>query len=254
MRLKTQPSSFPLHGFTLVEMAVVMMILGLMLGGLFTAIGQSTENKRRTDTISQLALVEEALYGFAQAYGRLPCPSTVVSLGVEDPVGGGACTVAHGFVPMVTLGLPNVPSSNGLMLDAWRNPLRYSVSALVSPTAPNRAFSSAVGLAAQFPVALTAGAPLFCVGDVAGCTGGGYAGTLFANTVPALVYSAGQLDYSATSADEAENLGGVLGVFAVANDVEFVNRNYTDEIYDDLITWISPATLYARMVQAGRLP
>jgi prepilin-type N-terminal cleavage/methylation domain-containing protein len=61
MRLKTQPSSFPLHGFTLVEMAVVMMILGLMLGGLFTAIGQSTENKRRTDTISQLALVEEAL-------------------------------------------------------------------------------------------------------------------------------------------------------------------------------------------------
>jgi len=76
------------RGFSLVEMAVVMLILGLLLGGLFTSIGQSTDNKRRTDTLNQLALVEEALYGFAQAYGRLPCPSTVASAGVEAPLGG----------------------------------------------------------------------------------------------------------------------------------------------------------------------
>ncbi len=245
-------------GFSLVEMAVVMMILGLLLGGLFTAIGQSTDNKRRTDTQSQLELVEEALYGFAQAYGRLPCPSTITSAGVEDPVGGGACTVAYGFVPVVTLGLPDVPSSNGLMLDAWRNPLRYSVSALVSPSAPNRAFTSVTGLAAQFPQALTAGTGLFCVGSIAGCNGGGYAGTVYANTVPAVIHSSGGMDFTATSTDEAENLGGTLGVapntIAVANDVEFVNRVYTDDVYDDLVTWISAPVLYSRLIQAGRLP
>jgi prepilin-type N-terminal cleavage/methylation domain-containing protein len=242
------------RGFSLVEMAVVMLILGLLLGGLFTSIGQSTDNKRRTDTLNQLALVEEALYGFAQAYGRLPCPSTVASAGVEAPLGGGACTATFGFVPVVTLGLPDVPSANGLMLDAWRNPLRYSVSALVSPSAGNRAFTSAVGLAAQFPVALAAGTPLFCVGDTAGCSAGGYAGTLFANTVPAVIHSGGSMDFTAITADEAENLGGVLGGIAVASDIEFVNRTYTDDAYDDLISWISAPVLYSRLVQAGRLP
>lgn len=250
------------NGFSLVEMAVVMMILGLLLGGLFTAIGQSTDNKRRTDTQNQLALVEEALYGFAQAYGRLPCPSTITSAGLEEfAVGGqanGICFTAYGFVPVVTLGLPDVPSSNGLMLDAWRNPLRYSVSALVSPSAPNRAFTSVTGLAAQFPQALTAGTGLFCVGSIAGCNGGGYAGTVYANTVPAVIHSSGGMDFTATSTDEAENLGGTLGVapnaIAVANDVEFVNRVYTDDVYDDLVTWISAPVLYSRLIQAGRLP
>ena len=68
-------------GFSLLEMAVVMLILGLLLGGLFSAVGDSTQLKRRSDATAQIKLIEEALYGFAQATGdchaRQPMPASV---------------------------------------------------------------------------------------------------------------------------------------------------------------------------------
>ncbi|MDP2285944.1 MAG: prepilin-type N-terminal cleavage/methylation domain-containing protein, partial [Pseudohongiella sp.] len=106
-------------GFTLIEMSIVLLIMGLILGGLLAALGQSTESTRRTDASTQIKLIEEALYGYAQTYGRLPCPSTHLTAGVEAPVGGGACTANHGFVPSATLGLQGAVNPDGLMTDPW---------------------------------------------------------------------------------------------------------------------------------------
>lgn len=242
-------------GFSLIEMAVVMMILGLLLGGLFTALGQSTENTRRTDTLAQLASIEEALYGYAQAYGRLPCPATDVSAGVESPavpLATGICTVVHGFVPHVTLGLQSQPMSNGLLVDAWRNPVRYTVSSLVSATPPNRVFTSVAGMREQFASATPIVANVLtlpCISDTPGC-----AGVVHANTVPALAFSLGNNAQSFTSADELENVGALLGGIQVPNDYEFVSRTYAELAYDDLMVWLSPNVLFSRLVTAGRLP
>ncbi len=240
------------RGFSLIEMAVVMMIMGLLLSGLFQAMGQSTENTRRTDTTSLLNQVEEALYGYAQAYGRLPCPGIDTSAGVESVavVGTGQCTQAHGFVPHVTLGLQSQPSSNGLLVDAWGFPLRYSVATLAN--GGNRVFTNVTGLRAQFasgtpltPDVLT----LLCISDTPACVG-----VVHANTVPALVFSMGANAASFSSADETENAGGLLGTLAVPNDNEFVSKTYQGDNYDDILVWLSPNILFSRLVAAGRLP
>ncbi len=241
-----------ISGFSLIEMAVVMMIMGLLLSGLFQAIGQSTENTRRTDTMSLLSQVEEALYGYAQAYGRLPCPGIDTSAGVESVVNAatGQCTTAHGFVPQVTLGLQSQPSSNGLLVDAWGWPVRYSVASFQN--GGNFVFTSVTGLRSQF----ASGTPLApdvltlpCISDAPAC-----AGVVHANTVPALVFSMGANAGTFTSADETENAGGLLGTFPVPNDNEFVSRTYLGDNYDDILVWLSPNILFSRLVAAGRLP
>ncbi|MFH1216373.1 MAG: prepilin-type N-terminal cleavage/methylation domain-containing protein [Pseudomonadota bacterium] len=234
-------------GFTLIEMAVVLVILGLLLGGLLMPLGQSLENTRRSDANAQLAGVEDALYGFAQANGRLPCPATPASSGREAPLGGGVCTRQHGFVPSTTLGLSGGVNADGLLLDAWGNPLRYSVT-----TANGSAFTTANGMRVTGLAALVPN--LRICGDVP-CA------TLIGTTIPAVVVSMGKNWAAFTAADEVANAGettvsgGPSGAtYRIANNLDFVLGGYSEINYDDLITWLSPNILYTRMIAAGQLP
>lgn len=252
-RMKSETQSH--SGFSLLEMAVVMLIVGLLLGGLFSAVGDSTQLKRRSDATAQLKLIEEALYGFAQANGRLPCPASNASVGQESPVGGGACTPGyHGFVPAVTLGLQGSLNSQSLLMDPWGNPLRYSVSDLT--ITGSSAFTSTAGLDKLFAnVALMVpGANMICVATTAAC-----GATILSNTVPALIYSLGNNWGSFSSALELENVTPPViapGWGSVANN-NFVSAGYADEganEFDDLLVWLSPSILFFRLVSAGQLP
>ena len=256
MKKKRMESETQSHsGFSLLEMAVVMLIVGLLLGGLFSAVGDSTQLKRRSDATAQLKLIQEALYGFAQANGRLPCPASNASVGQESPVGGGACTPGyHGFVPAVTLGLQGSLNSQSLLMDPWGNPLRYSVSDLT--ITGSSAFTSTAGLDKLFAnVALMVpGANMICVATTAAC-----GATILSNTVPALIYSLGNNWGSFSSALELENVTPPViapGWGSVANN-NFVSAGYADEganEFDDLLVWLSPSILFFRLVSAGQLP
>jgi type II secretory pathway pseudopilin PulG len=245
-------------GFTLIETAVVLLILGLVLGGLITAIGQSTESNRRSDAQALINRVEEALYGFAQANGRLPCPASNASNGVEvRNVLDGACTFnnGHGFVPAVTLGLQGRVNADGLLLDPWLNPLRYSVSQLLS--GGNRAFTSLAGMQSLFanPATLVAGPTLLRVCNDATCTP--LPARELANTVPAVVISMGANWNAFASLDEVSNAGNVtIGGYRLKDNTTniFVSREYNDANYDDIISWLSPHVLFSRLVTAGQLP
>jgi type II secretory pathway pseudopilin PulG len=255
MKKLSNTKTMHIAGFTLIETAVVLLILGLVLGGLITAIGQSTESNRRSDAQALINRVEEALYGFAQANGRLPCPASDDSNGVEAPAGGGVCTFngGHGFVPAVTLGLQGRVNADGLLLDPWMNPLRYSVSQLVS--GGNRAFTSLAGMQSLFanPATLVAGPTLLRVCNDATCTP--LPARELANTVPAVVISMGANWSAFASADEVANAGNVtIGVYRLTNTNTFVSREYNDANYDDIISWLSPHVLFSRLVTAGQLP
>ena len=255
MKKKSMMSEKQSHsGFSLLEMAVVMLIVGLLLSGLFSAVGDSTQLKRRSDAAAQIKLIEEALYGFAQANGRLPCPASNASVGQESPVGGGLCTPFHGFVPALTLGLQGTLNSQSLLLDPWGNPLRYSVSDLT--LTGDRAFTSTAGLGKLFAnVALMVpGANMICVSTTTAC-----GATILSNTVPALIYSLGNNWGTFSSALELENVTPPVispGWGTVANN-NFVNAGYADEganEFDDLLVWLSPSILFSRLVSAGQLP
>jgi prepilin-type N-terminal cleavage/methylation domain-containing protein len=253
------------RGFTLIETAVVLLILGLVLGGLLTAIGQSSQNTRRNDTQVLINRVEEALFGFAQANGRLPCPATASSLGVEafaaapaTAAAEGICELANGFVPATTLGIQGRVDANRLLLDAWGGALRYSVAtlgvAVAPPPTPKRAFTSVPGMKALFADAsLLAPNPtnLIRVCNTAACDD-----VILANTVPAIILSRGDNFGSYTSVNEVAN-GGVqaAGILELRTGTGgFVSREYSEDNFDDIIVWLSPHTLFSRLVAAGKLP
>lgn len=235
-------------GFSLIEMAMVLLILGLLLGGILSAVSVSTDSIRISNTQAQLQEIEEALYGFAQANGRLPCPATNTSAGIESPAGGGACTTFYGLIPNVTLGLYGTVNDDGLLLDAWQNAYRYAVS-----RNGTNYFTSAAGVQAFFSnpgTLLVAGTNMIRVCDINDCSG-----TILADTVPAIIVSMGENWPTFTSDNEVENSGETtLGTYNVANDRDFVDTEYNEDSFDDELRWLSPHILFSRLVQAGQLP
>ena len=83
-------------GFSLVEMAVVLIILAFVLGALLMPMQVQREQLFQSETNKLLETAKKALLGYAQSQGRLPCPA--VGSGVEA-VTGGVCDQAVGFLP-----------------------------------------------------------------------------------------------------------------------------------------------------------
>ena len=96
-------------GFTLIEIAVVLVIVGVLLGSFIGSFTQRIETTRRDNTKKQLEDIKTALLGFASAKGRLPCPTTTTGSGREVPSSGSTtaipCSLQHGFIPCKTLGI-----------------------------------------------------------------------------------------------------------------------------------------------------
>lgn len=244
------------RGFSLVELAVVLMIVGTLMGGVLVAVGQSMENSRRSAALAQLRQLEEALYGYAQATGRLPCPATAASGGREDPAGGGDCTAWHGFVPVTTLGFSGSVNADGLLLDPWRNPYRYSVAN--KSMAGNRAFTSTTGMQSLYDNAAaelqTWDGSTLRVCDTVACDG-----NVLSDTVPALLLSMGPDWGSFTSAEEEANasgatLAGASTSYPVTDTPDFVVTGYAEDLFDDQLVWLSPYILFNRLISAGKLP
>jgi prepilin-type N-terminal cleavage/methylation domain-containing protein len=128
------------HGFSLIEIALVLVIVGLALGGIMAAFGPQLERKQISDTQERMKQASDAILAFAMVNGRLPCPAALptgvpaAQRGFSDPQNpvNGACTNFDGFVPSRTLGLDGQGvsgASEGIVQDAWTGGLRYRISA-----------------------------------------------------------------------------------------------------------------------------
>jgi prepilin-type N-terminal cleavage/methylation domain-containing protein len=238
------------HGFSLIELAVVLVIIGLIVGGGLAAFDAVTEQTRRTEQRSQFDNVRAALYGFAMSHGRLPCPDTSDPLdGEEDRTGSPfECASAEGALPWADLGIDR--------RDAWGYPLRYRVTTdgTVEP---------------DFADEIPTGDPAtFGIGDegsieVATTAGGG---TNVAGNVVAMVVSYGPQAEQVWINDDATINCHVSGNAGFSDeehencdgDGNFAYPGYrppdVDGGFDDMLTWISYPVLTARMVDAGVLP
>ncbi len=266
------------RGFSLIEMAVVMLIMGSLLSGLLVALTQTSDNTRITTAKSQMIKIEEALYAFAQAHGRLPCPATSVSNGYESPDdGSGDCTQTHGFVPSASLSLYSRVNDDALMLDPWSNPYRYSVAPYEVDPADGGwvdstdadgdfAFTDRQSLRAMYGNNNMTNELGFNTGEPSSmlriCEAYDCSGDVYSQVSPAIVLSMGpnwinMIDDCSvvTDTDEVENAGAVTdGDYCLSNTNTFVDTEYNEENFDDIIIWLSPYILFSRMIDATQLP
>lgn len=110
-------------GFTLAEIAIVTLILGLMVVGVLGALTNQINQGRVSATQRQLEEIRESLLGFAAQTGYLPCPDTDGD-GIEDAPNRNlatplTCASVEGYLPWVTLGVPQT--------DAWGIRFRYRI-------------------------------------------------------------------------------------------------------------------------------
>ena len=85
------------NGFTLIEMAIVLMIVGLLLGGLLVPLSAQMDQRNISDTQKAMSEIKEALIGYAMANGRLPCPAvpTTPTGQTASGVSAGTCSATQ---------------------------------------------------------------------------------------------------------------------------------------------------------------
>lgn len=263
------------RGFTLIELAVSLLVVGIVLAGFLAPLSTQLENRKRQLTQERLEQARDALLGFAVTTKRLPCADSVAAAdGLEtqevpdeedrgsDNCGAGALV---GLLPYKELGVVGV--------DAWGRRLAYAVSPDFTKwqdpadgscggvdfdlcATPEVRLSDGFNGEASDPDSTPArvvAAVVFSVG--ANGRGGYWGGTMPAENVT---------DFAGVGSgyrDEPENGDG---------DFYFVDRTYSrgaaaceDNLsntaasrceFDDIFIAISAPVLIDRMVRAGRLP
>ncbi len=122
-------------GFTLIEMAVVIVIVGIVISIVATILPSLIQSAKIKKAQAILEKVDYALQGYSLANHRLPYADT-------DQDGQENTGEYLGDLPYITLGL----SSNE---DAWGNPIRYGVYDTLAGTFPDGdAFCNAISNAA----------------------------------------------------------------------------------------------------------
>jgi prepilin-type N-terminal cleavage/methylation domain-containing protein len=229
------------RGFSLVEMAVVLVIVGLMLGGLLTPLSVQLEQRHVNETQKGLEEAREALTGFALRNGYLPCPAVSAANGLEDRrganCGGGR---RAGLLPWATLGVAKA--------DSWGRIYHYSVSPSFSDSASPFGLRTARDITVATRDArgnLVAATAINDIPAVVLSHGKNGAGALAETGIPVAVAVDGNVD-ERTNADNA----GIAFVQRVPADSPAAPGG----VYDDLLTWVSPNVLFNRMVAAGTLP
>jgi prepilin-type N-terminal cleavage/methylation domain-containing protein len=117
-------SLYKAYGFTLVEMAIVLVIVGLLLASFLSPLRMQLELRNNSETKTALGEIRDALIGYALSHsaldGRpfLPCPDTDGD-GTENRVAN-LCVLPEGGLPFTDLGL--------IGTDSWNNRFRYRVT------------------------------------------------------------------------------------------------------------------------------
>ena len=235
--MKLSFSKPPRHGtgFTLVELAIVLVIVALLASGLMVGIAAQRNAAETIDAQRQLENIREALLGFAMANGRLPCPADpALAGGIEDrPNSSSPCNRTFGVIPWATLSLPET--------DPWGRRFTYFANASFTAPLPP-------GALASFTLSTIGNA------DIKNTVTPPPASVTIASNLPAVVVTHGSNGLGAWQINGTQ-LGGAAGdeLENANSTLTFVSRTPGNN-FDDLVVWIVPSILNARMVATGRLP
>lgn len=220
----------PQHGFSLLELSIVLIVFGLLASGMIGAITSQRSLADERKALQLLDLAIDTLYGFAIRHGRLPCPAAANLTNSDSNAGIEACPLEHGVLPWRTLGLAE--------LDPWGQRLSYYA---------DRDFSGEpiAGARAAFGLETPGSANVHAAHDIT---------ATIANTLPAIVVSHGPNGHLGYRSNGGQNAGGSPDEAENADrDSDFIDH-LPNPGYDDLIRWLPPDLLAMRMLVAGRLP
>ena len=242
--------TFARRGFTLIELAIVLFIVALLLGGMLLPLSAQQDIRARQETDKLLAETRDALLGYVVVNGSLPCPDTNFD-GAADG-SSGACTAQEGDFPYQTVGTTQA--------DGWGYRLRYRVSSAFSGTI---ALTSASDISNLISIITRGDDP----------TTGGSTEAKKENalaTAPAVILSVGKNGYGGTprgggtvssptaGTDEALNNSGAkkvsrspMPITSGCADNEVEGTPLCE--FDDQLVWLSANTIFNRLVAAGKL-
>ncbi len=203
-------------GFTLIEIAIVLVIIGLLAGGGAAVLAMLTARKARTESLDYLQACKEAVISFASINGRLPLASADTDGTVSDGDGQ-----ASGYFPY--LDLKTVPT------DAYKRFLRYHVNGNLTTDLSATCAALRTGLA---------GAPSVVDAD----------GAASAFSAAAVLVGAGPAD-----ADGDGNVFDRISSGTYQGDNTDGNPNYLrhppTDTFDDLVLYIGENELYGRICE-----
>ncbi len=231
------------RGFTLAELAIVLVIITILAAALMVPISGQIESRQRKQTDDALARIESALIGFAILNRRLPCP-TIETNPAASAYGEEALyfdtflnewkchTASEGMLPWRTLGLgahdawgtPRTATS-----DPWTGYWRYRVDTRFAVPLPPPA---------PHPYPITLDTELADHIDV--FDHGGAKVTASRAEAVALFYS--------TGADRIPN--GQNAAYEAGSHPSYEQGEPTTT-FDDMVRWFGRPLLIARMAEAG---
>jgi prepilin-type N-terminal cleavage/methylation domain-containing protein len=241
------------RGFTLIELAIVLVIMTILIGGLAVPLSAQIQARRIAETQKTLEEAKEAIVGYAMTHKTtganprpyLPCPD-IDGDGREDRVSDpGPCARSDGYFPWVDLG--------AAAQDPWGNRLGYVVELNVSdstvgffsyPAIPANNWKQVASSEGCAVINVAANLPYLLISH--GPNGWG-ARNVNGNTLAA-----------PTGADEIENL--VDDPATQDDDACYVSRTpskpgETGSEFDDIVAWLPLGSLISRVCPtAGGCP
>ena len=226
------------YGFSLIELSIVLLVIGLLLAGMMTGLSNLIWHAKFSEAKKDLSLTTDALIGYVISNGGLPCPDTDgyhgnsgSPDGMANAGGVDGCDAESGYLPWRDLGLK--------ARDPWNNLYFYRID--TSYAKPPPVSDQVVTFLLTEPD-----------GNIE--VRSSSSGSTIANNIAAIFFSVGPNGYITTadspSADEDENLD---------DDTRFVDKAYVAEgssvpEFDDVVHWLSSFVLKSKMVEAKRLP
>ena len=257
------------RGFTLAEIAIGVLIMGIMLSmGLKTAVS-NLENAAYSETRSKQEQIKLALIGFLRTNGRLPCPDNTAGIATGNESACVGAATGYGVVPWRALGI----SRDGV-LDGWGNFFSYRVSNVNATAQPagvpplhvyanqNWTIHAAAGFDIRSYVSTTAVQAGFQSILIQNREPGPGLSTESRNAVVVLI-SHGKNGLGAKTIKAAGRIAGAANdelTNATLGSTTFVRRAYSDNApvasggaYDDVVAYMTPQDLLQPLISERTL-
>jgi prepilin-type N-terminal cleavage/methylation domain-containing protein len=214
------------QGFTLLELAIALLIIGLLTGGSLAIITSISAQAKRQETAQYMETVRQSLLAFANLKKALPL-ADVGADGIGDP------NTFKGGLPYKDIGVEP--------LDAWGRSIKYEVNQAltVNTTSCSELKDMIVNSSLGAPPATPANWP-----KVWDATGGSLAANPLLTAVVAVSSGPGDADGDGSVYDQVSD--GVSGGNNITGNPYLRRRpEYSASArFDDLVIYIGAPTLY----------